>query len=312
MNSDILRNFFAILRQAFAEFRLNDPLKFGAATAFFSTFALPPIMVILISMLGLLFDAENISTELIQKLTLLFGKAGASLIQSVLENIQTLRQNFPYTVLGSLFLLFVSTTLFIVVQNSLNQLWSVRPQPSKKFHRKLKSRLTALILIFLTGLLFLITLFTDSLLAYLGANLSLLLPSQEARLLRLVNVILAIAIVTVWFALLLKFLPDIQIPWKPVWVGAVFTSLLFNAGKYLLHLLLINGKLGTIYEASASIVLVLLFIFYAAMMFFFGAAFTKAYAVHSGVQVLPKPYAVGYTITIQEREDKPLAKKTAH
>lgn len=305
MKRSLLR-FLVLMRQAIKIFRANDPLRFGAATAFFSTFALPPILIILVSLLGLLFDAKNLGEELLERLRLLFGEGGAGQIQMVLENILAVQRNVIFTVVGGVFLVFVSTTLFVVVQNSLNQLWGVRTKQNRRFWLKLQNRLTALTLILFTGILFLVSLFIEHLLTHLGENLSLLLPSLEVLVLRVVNTLLTLGIVTVWFALLFKFLPDIRITWKPVWVGAIFTALLFNVGRYLLHRFLLNGQIGSIYGASASVVLVLLFIFYAAMLFFFGAAFTKAYAAYLGQKVVPKPYAVGYELVVLEQEAKPL------
>ena len=297
-----------LLKDAFREFRRNDPLRFGSSTAFFTTFALPPILILLINFLGILYNADIISNKLIEKLQTIFGSRGARQLQIILRNIQDINTSWYVAVLGMLFLMFVATTLFIVVQNSLNQLWGLRARTTTNLLRRIvKTRAISLGIIMATAVLFLFSLVADSVLVYLGSSLRDLLPGPRVALIRLGNALASLVIVTIWFAITFKFLPDIRIKWRPVWVGAVFTALLFTIGKFILGRLLFTSNLGPIYGSSASILLIMLFVFYASMILFYGAAFTKVYANYLAFRHRPQWYAIRYRLQKKEKEQRAIA-----
>lgn len=284
-----------LLKDAFREYRKNDPLRLGASTAFFTTFALPPILVLLINFLGLLYNADIISARLINQVQDSLGnRSGSGQLSKVLDNIQNIPPNGYYAALGLLFLIFVATTLFIVVKSSLNQLWNVRPRRHSTLGNIFKNRLIALGLIIFTGVLFVVTLMTESAFSYLGVTLFEALPSRGFEVIRVGNAVVSYAIVTAWFAITFKYLPDIRIAWKPVWVGALFTSLLFTVGKLVLGRLLLRSNLGPIYGPSASVLILMLFVFYSAMLMFYGASFTKSYAHYAAFKIRPKSFVLRY------------------
>ncbi|QNF32567.1 YihY/virulence factor BrkB family protein [Adhaeribacter swui] len=284
-----------LLKDAFREFRKNDPLRLGASTAFFTTFALPPILVLLINFLGLLYSSEIISNRLIDQVQSLLGyRGGSGQLSKVLDNIQHIPPNGYYATLGMLFLIFVATTLFIVVKSSLNQLWNIRPRKSSTLRHIFKTRLIALGLIIFTGVLFVVTLMAESAFSYLGGTLFEALPGRGLEVIRVGNALVSYAIVTAWFAITFKYLPDIRIPWRPVWVGAFFTSMLFTFGKLVLGRLLLHSNLGPIYGPSAFVLILMLFVFYSAMLMFYGASFTKSYAHYAAFKIRPKAFVLRY------------------
>jgi membrane protein len=285
------------MQDAFQEFKRNDPLRFGASTAFFTTFALPPILVILTNVFGMLYNAEFISQKLMLKLQDLFGNRGATQLYEVLQNIQRIPTHWSYALLGMLFLIFVSTTLFIVVQKSLNELWHIRPK-SKGLKLKIlvKNRAISLAIILVSGMLFMISLLADSAVAYIGSGLENYLPTATAWLIRIANVLVSLAFVTIWFAITFKYLPDAHLRWRPIWVGAGVTAVLFTIGKFILNHLLINSNLGPIYGPSASILLIMLFVFYSSMILFYGASFTRTYATYASFHIRPKSFARLYEL----------------
>lgn len=281
-----LRIFRFLMQDAFREFRRKDPLRFGASTAFFTTFALPPILVILTNVFGMLYDAAFISQQLISKLQSLFGNRGATQLYLILHNIQQVPTHWSYALLGMLFLIFVSTTLFIVVQRSLNELWQIQPPAQEKgLSAMLKERGISLAIILVSGLLFIISLLADSAVAYLGSSLETYLPTATAWLIRIANLLVSLGFVTIWFAITFRYLPHVRIPWRPIWVGAVVTAFLFTLGKFILNHLLINSNLGPIYGPSASILLIMLFVFYSSMILFYGASFTRIYAHYTALRI---------------------------
>ena len=292
-----------LLNDAFREYRKNDPLRLGASTAFFTTFALPPILVLFINVLGLLYSSDVISARLINQVQSLFDyrSGGTDQLSKILENIQHVPPNGYFAALGVLFLIFVATTLFIVVQSSLNQLWNVRPNPTSTFRRIFKTRLIALGLIIFSGLLFILTLLSESAFNYLGNTLFILLPGRGVEIIRVCNALVSYVIVTAWFAITFKYLPDIRIAWKPVWVGALFTGLLFTAGKFIIGRLLLHSNLGPIYGPSASVLLLMLFVFYSSMLMYYGASFTKCYAHYATFHVQAKCFAELYHPRVREK-----------
>jgi membrane protein len=292
------------MKDAFQEFKRNDPLRFGASTAFFTTFALPPILVILTNVLGMLYNAEFIGRKLVLKLQDLFGSRGATQLYETLQKIQQIPTHWSYALLGMLFLIFVSTTLFIVVQKSLNELWHIRPKRKGQQLKKLvKNRAVSLAIILVSGILFLISLLVDSAVAYIGKGLESYLPTVTAWLIRLSNLVASYLFVTIWFAITFKYLPDAHLRWRPIWVGAAVTAALFTVGKFILNHLLINSKLGPIYGPSASILLIMLFVFYSSMILFYGASFTRIYANYAAFHIRPKSFARLYQLR-HEKERK--------
>ncbi len=284
-----------LLKDAFREYRKNDPLRLGASTAFFTTFALPPILVLLINFLGLLYSTDIISARLIDQVQSILGyRSNSNQLSKILENIQHIPPNGYYAALGMLFLIFVATTLFIVVKSSLNQLWNVRPRKRSTLAHIFKTRLIALGLIIFTGILFVVTLMTESAFTYLGDILFDALPNRGLEVIRVGNALVSYVIVTAWFAITFKYLPDIRIAWRPVWVGALFTGLLFTVGKLVLGRLLLHSNLGPIYGPSASILILMLFVFYSAMLMFYGASFTKSYAHYAAFKIRPKAFVLRY------------------
>ena len=296
-----LRVLAFLLKDAFKEFRKNDPLRFGSSTAFFTTFALPPILVILTNFLGFLYNADFISQQLISRLQTMFGQRGATQLYTVLQNIQNIPTHWSYAVLGMLFLTFVATTLFIVVQKSLNELWHIRPRKEKRIKNLFKNRAKSLAIILATGFLFIISLLTDSAVTYIGTSLNDYMPITTVFLVRGANILISFFFVTVWFAITFKYLPDAHLHWRPIWIGAALTGLLFMMGKFILNHVLINSRLGPIYGPSASILLIMLFVFYSSMILFYGASFTKTYADYAAFKIKPKPYAVKYKKRLKDK-----------
>nr|WP_255478670.1 YihY/virulence factor BrkB family protein [Rufibacter sp. XAAS-G3-1] len=283
-----------LFRNALELFRENDPLRLASSVAFFTLFALPPTLILVISLLGVLFNDALITGELFEKLTALVGEEVAGQIELILTNFLDLQGNGWAAVLSFLFLTFVSTTLFTVIQNSLNQLWSIRVRGHQHLKRALRNRFRALLIILSSGLLFLAFLVLDASLAFLNDHYLLVDEQFQLHLLRVLNRILGFAVEATWFAIIFRFLPFAHMPKRAVWVGAAVTAVLFLLGKMVLARFLVNSDLGSLYAASGSIVVLLLFIFYSAMIFFFGACFTLVYARHMNLPLRPKSFATFY------------------
>ncbi|HVV05733.1 MAG TPA: YihY/virulence factor BrkB family protein [Puia sp.] len=265
-----------VLHTAFRLFRQNDPLRMAAATSFFVSFALPPILYILIVVLGFLGDPTIIRHDLLLQLSVGLDKNIALQVRDVVRNMHRLPLNPGMRIGGFIFLLFVATTLFEIVKNSINQLWKIRLKDQQGLGFILLTRIRSVGIILMAGILFSIVL--------LGDAGGWLLPLQvDAVLYRLIMLLTVI----IWFFVILKYLSYGRPDAKIAWAGASFTGLLFAAGQLLLHKFLNYDTMKVIYGTSTSLALLLLFVFYCSFIFYFGACFTWALGQHCGHPILP-------------------------
>ena len=286
----MLQYLYTILLQLREAFRLlvkNDPMRLAGATAFFTTFALPPILLILIQLLSLMFNRKTISQQLFVQLSGIVGKDSVHQLIDVLEGFRGMAGNWLVTIGGFFFLVFVATTLFKVIQSSVNQLWMIRSSGKKKFQTAMRGRLKSFLIIVFTGLLFIASLITDSLSAFFGRRLDELMPVMSFYLNNTISTLISVAVVWMWFSVLFRYLPDGRPAWRIAFTGGLLTSILFTIGKVILKWLLPNSNIGVVYGASASIVLLLLFVFYSSLIFYYGAAFTKVWSMHRKQPILP-------------------------
>lgn len=282
---------------AFANLKANDPIRMAAATAFFSFFALPPIVIILSQLYGELLTGhdQRVSWQLFRKLADLFGYQSAKQIQEISQHLQQRRSTTLLTVLSVFVLLLASTTLFAIIKNSLNQLWSVKPSAERRFWHVLLDKAVALAIIIFSGFLFMTSLTISRTLSPI--NDQLFAGTSSYDLSRSTGQhFLSLIILTIWFAVVFKYLPDIRIRWQAVWVGALVTGLLVDIGEEILNRLLINSPVSSLYGTSGAIILVLLFVFYASLIFYYGASFTRYYAQRIHQEAEPGKHAVAYQI----------------
>lgn len=289
------------LKEAIQLFSANDPLRMGAATAFFTIFALPPILVIITQVLGLIVNDQMIR-EVFKSLSLVIGKSSTVQITDTLKAIRKMASNELITILGMVILIFVATNLFKIIKDSINQVWKIKMVAKQNFRGTMRSRTKALIIIVLTGFLFLISILMEGMQTYLREVVEELLPWLADFLNSAFSHIFSILIVTAWCVIIFRYLPDGRPSWHVAVAGALFTSILFNIGKILLRILLLQSNIDSLYGASAAIVLLLLFVFYSSMILYFGASFTQAWAECHDTPIQPKPGAVRYKwVEITER-----------
>lgn len=269
-----------ILTKTYLVFKRNDPLRLAGATAFFTTFALPPIFIILIQLFGLLFSPAEVSNKLFSQVQSLLGKEGTEQIHNILMGFQQLAHNWFITIGGFLFLIFVATTLFSVVSNSLNQLWNIKLETKPGITFRLTLRIKSIAVIVFTGLLLLAQLLASALQALLAGYLDDIWSGFNSLLYKIIAQLVFLVIVTGWFTIVFRYLANAHPSWKIAFTGGLFTGILFTVGKIILGLLLTFSNLKTIFGAAGSFVLILLFVFYSAFIFYYGAAFTKVWADH--------------------------------
>lgn len=271
----------------------------AGATGFFAFFALPSIVVILTQVLSPLFNNRNqaISGRLFDQLAELFGPQSARQLQNISEHLEPKYNGLLTTATNVVILLMTSTTLFAVMKNSLNQLWNVKARPERKVFNSLRDRGIALSIIIASGLLFTASVTIGHALFIPEPSSSETVATVEGLGNGLVGLVLSIVILTTWFAMMFTYLPDVQVRWSGVWVGAFVTSILYTLGEWVLTRLLTYGQIRLLHGGAGAFTLVLLFVFYCSLIFYYGASFTRQYAEWANLKVAPNDRAVGYTIT---------------
>jgi len=287
---------FTILLQSFSILKKNDPLRLAGATAFFTSFALPPIIFILSLLFGLLIGRNTMSQSLITNISEMVGKEGAKPVRQVLRSIHGFSDSWYVIVIGFLFLIFIATTLFLVIKSSLNQIWqiSIKDKPGILFY--IKNRLKALIIILVTGFLFWANIFVEGLEMVAATYVNSLFTIGNFDFKFLFSNIGSIFIIGAWFILLFRYLADGHPKWLACVGGGLLTSILFAIGKWVLKLLLINTNISKVYGTSGSLVLVLLFVFYCSMILYYGASYIAVYSAKKEWPIIPNHEAYLYRI----------------
>ena len=264
----------------------GDAVSQGAALSYYTFFAIAPLFIIALAIAGFWFGEETARRELFGQLNQLVGKDGGDAIQSVVVAASKSKAGFWATSLAGCTLIVAATGVFVQLQNSLNRIWNVRHAPGRGLRSFIRHRLLSFAMVFGIGFLLLVSLVCSATLAALGNFIGDYFNGREI-LLKVLNFVISLGIITVLFTMIFKFLPDVKIAWRDVWLGGLITALLFNFGKFLIGIYLGRGSLASIYGTMGSLVILLVWVYYSAQILFFGAQFTSIYVNRFGVK--PKP-----------------------
>lgn len=292
------------MRRSFVELKANDPMRMAGATAFFTTFALPAILIILIQLFGLFLNPNKISSELINTLANVLGNTSAQQIKQTLVGFNSLSQNWYVTVFGFLFLMFIATNLFEVIKNSLNQIWNIRVKQHPGVIFSIKNRARSLSIILLAGLLFFLGLFIDGIQIFLANWVEEFWQGSGVIFIIIANQFIFVIIITIWFTNLFEYLTAGRPKFAHAAAGGFFTAILFTIGKIILRYLMGYSNINTIYGASGSFVLILLFVFYSSMIFYYGGCFVKVLSEESNHPIKPVKEAFSFELSEVDKEDQ--------
>jgi membrane protein len=288
--------FTYILKRAYATLKSQDPLRMAGATAFFTTFALPPTLIIIIHIFGLFYNPVAMQRGIFAQLAGLLGKESSIDLYHIFNSFQQLAHNWVIAIAGFIFLLFVATTLFHVVRNSVNDLWCIKVEQHAGVGHFFKMRFKSVIVILLSGLLLLVQLLASGLQALLSNYIHEIWSGYSSFMYKLLSQVVFITIATSWFTMLFKYLPNAHPDWKTAFVGGIFTGILFTIGKIILGVLLTFSNLKTIFGATGSFVLILLFVFYSSLIFYYGAAFTKKWSEEKNKKMRLEKHVYEYKV----------------
>lgn len=271
-----------ILKKTFEDWNNSSASKDSAGMAYYAIFSLPGLLIIVIWISGLFFGDEAVRGEITDQASGIAGKDIADSLQSMVLSAVWDHQNIWMKILGICTLIFGATTLFFHMQRSLNLLWEVEAEPKKAFQKYIIDRANSLGMILIIAFLLLISLILSSVLGLANNWITRNFGLETFIFAQVLNVVTSFLVVIVLFASMFKILPDVEIEWRSVWIGALVTAVLFSIGKFLLGYYFELSKPTSIFGAAGTIILLMMWINYTCQIVFFGAEFTKVYAREMG------------------------------
>ncbi len=272
-----IRSTFRLLKEAFQEWRQDKAPLLAAALAYYTVFSVTPLLVIAIAIAGAVFGQDAARGEILEQINGLVGEQGAQAIETALANADRPQLSGVASIISVVVLLVGASGVFAQLQEALNTVWNVKAKPNGGIWEFIRKRLLSFGMVLAIGFLLLVSLIVSAILSGISKLEINLLPGLTP-LWQLLNLAISFGFISLLFALIYKYLPDVKIRWKDVLVGAIITALLFTVGKFLIGLYLGRGSLGSAYGAAGSLIVFLAWVFYSAQILLFGAEFTQVYA----------------------------------
>ncbi|MBL7835655.1 MAG: YihY/virulence factor BrkB family protein [Cyclobacteriaceae bacterium] len=294
---------WSVLKQSLVSFVQGDSFTHASSIAFYTIFSLPAILLISLSIGSTLFDRADVQRELVSQVGLLIGSGSAMEIENILINAARHTDTWLARVIGIITLVVSATSVFLSLQISINQIWKIKPKPKRGFIKFLVNRLLSLTMVISIGFVLMVSLVMDTLIVMFQERLSDNLGGITLVIVTVLNVVMSFLFVALLFGLMFKMLPDAKIRWRDVWVGSLVTTALFTSGKFLIGLYLGNSSLNSAYGAAGSLVIILVWVYYSALIFLFGAELTYIYTKDIGSGIEPYSNAVRVeTIEIEKKQ----------
>jgi len=304
-----MKRFFQITKEAATEFLADDAMTLAAALALYTVIALAPLVTVLLTIAGMVFGPDAAQLFL-QQAQGLIGDAGTDAIKGIVENANQPSKGIIQSVIGFIILLSSASAVFAQLQVSLNRIWNVITKSGLGFMHVIKTRLFSMAVVAFLAFVLLISLGVSTGLAALAAYFKTLAPGMEA-LLHVVNFVVAVAVTTGLFACIFKYLPDVIVRWRDVWVGAAVTAVLFNLGQIGLGYYLGHSATASSYGAAGSFMVLILWLYYSTVILFYGAEWAQVRARILGNNFEPAPHANRLVVEARDANDPEAKAKTA-
>ena len=288
-----LNFFFKIIKRSLTKFSEDDIFTHAAALSYYTIFSLPPMLLIILFTTTWFYDETTVKEALFSQIGQLVGKDGAQQLMMTIEKLNVFDSTLWATVLGGTILAFTSTTVFVTMQNALNKIFKVKVKPEGLGILKLiRDRVLSFALIVGVGFILLVSLAINAFVESFGNFINESFGGFSIIITFLSTILLPFAVITLLFAMMFKFLPDAKLKWKDTWFGAILTSILFVLGKYLISFYIGNSNVAGLYDAAGSIMVIMVWVFYASMIVMYGAVLTYIYTKMQGEKIKATDYAV--------------------
>ena len=310
-NKQAFKNNWELLKCTFNGFMDDKGMKLSASLSYYTVFSLAPLLLLLISLVGFFLGRDAAQGQLFSEINGMVGNQAAGQIQETIKNLELSGKTTTAVIIGAITLIIGATTVFGEIQDSINMIWKVKAKPKRGWLKLIKDRLLSSSLIVGLGFLLIVSLVINGALQGLNDMLKSYFPDVTVVIFNILNVVISFIVITILFGVIFKVLPDVEIRWKEVRVGAFFTACLFMLGRFLIGFYLETAGTASAYGAAGSIIIILLWVYYTAAILYFGAEFTRAYANFLGIRIRPAEYAVYVEQTEREMETNvlPLGEK---
>ena len=288
----LAKRILGLFKETFRGFMNDNVLQLSAALSYYTIFSLPPLLIIIISLSGIFFGADAVRGVIFVQIKGLVGNGAAMQIQEIIKNVKLSNSNIFATALGIIILLIGASSVFAEIQDSVNYIWGIKAKPKRGLIKFLYNRLMSFSMIGSVGFLLLVGLIINSIIDILNKRLAIFIPQDAIILLLTVNTLLGFIIITLLFTFIFKTLPDGKIAYRDCIIGASFTAFLFMIGKFVISFYLGRYDIASVYGAAGSIILIFAWVYYSAIILYFGAEFTNVYAQTYGQKIIPNEYTI--------------------
>ena len=301
------RTFWMLLKETALEWFSDPVFRLSGALSYFTVFSLAPLLIIVLFIIGLFWgDQTSVAqARILGEIRDMVGADGAEMVETMLDNASRSEDRGLWaTLVGVGALLLGSTGVFVQLKGALNTIWEAEPTSGSGLKKLIVVRLLAIGMILAVGFLLLVSLIISAGLSAVDEFVTGLAPEFHL-LFRVINIAVSFGLITLLFAILYRYLPDVEIAWQEVWIGAAITALLFNLGKLGIGLYLGNSAVMSTYGAAGSLAVLLLWIYYSSLIVFFGAEFTQVYARHFGHRAEQPASDDGAAVRMYEEASSP-------
>lgn len=292
MKKPDFKKIWKVLKDSFSGFSDDKVTKLSASLAYYTVFSMGPLLILIISLCGIFLGREAMEGQVYDQLAGFMGKDTASQLQGIIKNAAISGKGPIALIIGGVTLLIGATTVFGEIQDSINTIWGLKPKPKRGWLKMLQNRFLSFSVIISLGFILLVSLAITSLIDGLNDVLARRFSDVSVILFYVINQVITLAVISFIFGVIFKVLPDAKIKWKDVLLGSIVTGILFMIGKFGISIYISKSNVGSTFGAAGSLVIVLLWTYYSSLILYFGAEFTKAYAVNYGSPIHPNHYAV--------------------
>ena len=292
MKKITLKGAWEVLKDAFEGFSDHKVTKLSGSLAYYTVFSMGPLMIVIIAICGFFLGREAIEGQIYQQLEGFLGSDTAIQLQDVIKKAAISDKGLVAIIIGGITLLVGATTVFAEIQDSINTIWGLKPKPKKGWLKLIQNRLLSFSVIISLGFLLLVSLGITAVIDGFSNKFAASFADVSVVLVYVVNQIITLLVISAIFGVIFKVLPDAEIKWRDVILGAMVTAVLFMIGKFGISFYISKSNVGSTYGAAGSLVILLLWTYYSSIILYFGAEFTKAYAVKYGTKIHPNAYAV--------------------
>jgi membrane protein len=292
MKKKSLKEIWKVTVESFKGFGDDKIAKFSGSLAYSTVFSMGPLLIVLIFLCGFFFGQEAIQGKIYGQMQKFVGNDAASQLQTIIKNASLSGKGSVALVIGIITLLIGATAVFAEIQDSINTIWGFKAKPKKGLWKMLRNRFLSFSVIVSLGFLLLVSLVIATVVEGLSNRLKAIWPDVAVVVLYIVNLVISFVITAALFAVIFKVLPDAKTKWKDVLPGAIASTILFMIGKFAISLYIGKSRIGSTYGAAGSLVVLLVWIYYSAIILYLGAEFAKAWTTHFGGRILPNDYAV--------------------